>query len=392
LDAYKKNSINPEEQQELRQAIADPSNAEVLKNWIADRWEKEVLPEQLSPVQSKQLYEAIREGISPKKKTVYWSLASRIAVAASIVVAISATAYFWFANQPEHLQNQVSSAVEQIRDVKAPESTLATITLSNGQVIYIDSLSKGQLARYGGVEIVKQDDGQVRYKKISEEVSNNILTNPKGSEVITITLADGTRIWLNAASCITYPTSFTKGERKVELSGEAYFEVAKNEKMPFIVNINNKAEVKVLGTEFNIKSYDDEPVIKTTLVEGSVQVARKARNSNPEYFKLKPGEQASMNENGVFSISNVDIKESISWKEGIFYFNDTDLESIMKSLARWYDVEVNYRSKDLKELTFGAVISRRSNISNILNLMKMTGTVDFEISGKKIIVKNNPAN
>ena len=385
LDAYQRQSISPEEKQELLQALADPSNADILKKWIAECWEKEKLPKLLSSEQSKQLYETIREVIAPKKKIVYFNPLRRIAVAAVVVLMITG-AYFWFADRQGQSQEQLSTTIAQSQDVKAPDVSRARITLDNGKVIYVDSLGKGQLALQKGIEIIKLDDGQLQYKGTSAEIVYNTLDNPRGSEVIAITLADGTKVWLNSASGITYPTSFTSGERRVELRGEAYFEVTKNEKMPFIVNVINKEEVKVLGTHFNIKAYEDETTIKTTLIEGSVQVFQKLNNTVPKYFKLQPGEQASLNASGAFNIAKVDIDEAIAWKKGLFNFNDTDLESIMKCLSRWYNIEVQYESKDLKTLAFGAIISRRSNISTILNLMKMTGTVDFEISGGKIIV------
>jgi len=387
LDAYQSQSIGPEEKQELLQALADPSNAEILKEWIAERWEKEKLPELLSSGQSQQLYETIREVISPKKKIVYFFPLRRIAVAAVFVLMITG-AYFLFTDRQGHPQDQLSTTIAQSLDVKAPDANRARITLADGQVLYLDSLGNGKLAQQKGVEIIKLDDGQLQYKGTSAETVYNTIDNPRGSEVISITLADGTKVWLNAASGITYPTSFISGERKVELRGEAYFEVAKNEKMPFIVNVANKAEVKVLGTHFNINAYEDEVAIKTTLIEGSVQVSQKLNNSIPQYLKLQPGEQASLNASGAFKIAQIDIDESIAWKKGLFNFNDTDLESIMKCLSRWYDIDVQYESKDLKALTFGAIISRRSNISAILNLMKMTGTVDFKIIGNTIIVCN----
>ncbi|OFY44600.1 MAG: hypothetical protein A2X18_03225 [Bacteroidetes bacterium GWF2_40_14] len=387
LDAYQRQSISLEERQELLQALADPSNADTLKKWIEQRWEKEKLPELLSSGQSQQLYETIREVIAPKKKIGYFYPLRRIAAAAVVVLMITG-AYFLFTDRQGQPQDQLSTTIAQPLDVKAPDASRARITLADGQVLYLDSLANGQLAQQKGVEIIKLDDGQLQYKGTSAEIVYNTLDNPRGSEVISITLADGTKVWLNAASGITYPTSFTAGERKVELRGEAYFEVAKNEKMPFIVSIANKAEVKVLGTHFNINAYEDEPAIKTTLIEGSVQVFQKFNNLIPQYLKLHPGEQASLNASGAFNIAKIDIDESIAWKKGLFNFNDTDLESIMKNLSRWYDIDVQYESKDLKALTFGAIISRRSNISAILNLMKMTGTVDFKIIGNTIIVSN----
>ncbi len=405
LEGYKKNSLNAEEQQELTRAIADTSNAEALKGWLADSWGKETLPDLLSKEQSQSLYESIRENLKPAEENLkpnknqfprYRSgRISRIAAAASIVIALSALSYLWFANHKQSRVDEFTKTIAQSQDIKAPDATKARITLADGSTLYLDSLDKGESASQQGAEIVKLEKGELQYKGTgtAKEVTFNTLVNPRGSDVVIITLADGTRIWLNAESSITYPTSFIKGERKIELTGEAYLEVARNEKMPFIVNVRNKAEVKVLGTEFNIKAYDDEPEIKTTLVRGEVQVARIARNDSVkvlQYYRLKPGEQASLNKEGILSVGQVDIKEHIVWKNNMFCFNDTDLESIMKNLSRWYDVDVSYENPGLKSLTFGALISRRSNISAILNLMIMTGTVNFEISNGRIVVKDTP--
>lgn len=440
LDSYKKGALSAEEQLELTKAIADASNAEVLKGWLADSWEKEELPDLLSGKQSQELYDTIkdyinatsenidttrenidiarenlelsRENIKParidygtkdindsNRKQLRWhhlSRLSRIAAAASIVIAVSALSYLWLANHKQSRENELTKTIAQSRDIKAPDATRARITLADGSTLYLDSLEKGASASQQGAEIVKKDKGELQYKGTgtAKELTFNTLINPRGSDVVTITLSDGTRIWLNAESSITYPTSFIKGERKIELNGEAYLEVARNEKMPFIVNVRNRAEVKVLGTEFNIKAYDDEPEIRTTLVKGLVQVAKITGDNSTkttQFFKLQPGQQASLDQNGLISVSEVDIKEFIAWKDNMFSFNDADLELIMKSLARWYDVEVTYENSNLKSLTFGALISRRSNISAILELMRMTGTVDFEIlPGGKIVVKNGP--
>jgi len=385
LDAYQRQSISPEEKQELLQALADPSNAEILKEWIAERWEKEKLPELLSSGQSQQLYENIREVIKPKKKIVYYYPLSRIAVAAVVVLMITG-AYFLFSDRHDQPLEQLSTTIAQFQDVNPPDASRARITLANGQVLYLDSLANGQLAQQKGVEIIKLDDGQLQYKGTSAEIVYNTLDNPRGSEVISITLADGTKVWLNAASQITYPTSFSNESRNINLSGEAYFEVAKDEAHPFIVNVREKAEVRVLGTMFNIKAYEDEPIIKTTLIEGSVQVKRKSENLSLSDIRLVPGQEATLEEDGNLTVKKVDTNESVAWKKGMFYFNDTDLESIMKSLARWYDVDVKFKAEELKSLTFGAVISRRSNISVITKLIEMTGTVSFDISGKEVTV------
>lgn len=388
LDLYTRNELLPEEQTELRLAIADPINAEILKRWIDERWESEELPEILSKIKSAQLYKKLNEKIAPKKRKVTRAFIIKTAAAASIVFALSTSIYLLLDNNQDKLDNRVSSVENQTFDKKAPKVTQASIILENGNVICVDSLSKGNIKAAEGVEIVKLNDGHLQYIGFTETVTNNTLLNPRGSDVVSINLSDGTKIWLNASSQITYPTSFDSNERKVELIGEAYFEVANNKGKPFIVNVNNKIDVKVLGTEFNIKAYDDEASVNATLISGSVEILDKKSQDRSLSVILKPGQQGYMDEKGELLVKNVDINESIAWKKGIFYFSDASLESIMKSLARWYDVEIEYINSDLKKLKFGAVISRRENISAITNLLKITGTVDFEITEDKIIVTN----
>lgn len=311
----------------------------------------------------------------------------RIAVAASILIAVIAGSYFWYTGQKIFKQENYIAQTRFVQDIEAPNVNKASITLSNGEVLYLDSLHQGELPKQEGVEIVRLDNGELQYKGTTQEIITNTLTNPRGSEIISITLADGTGITLNSGSSITYPLSFSQDKREVKLTGEAYFDVARNKKMPFVVSVRNRAEVTVLGTKFNVKAYEDDNYASVTLLEGSVEVAKSLAGNLGESHILFPGQQASFDNEGVVAISNVDIEEFIAWKDNMFVFNDTELESIMKNLARWYDLEVVFTSNELKSTTFGALISRKSNISTILSLMEMTETVRFEILDKKVIIK-----
>lgn len=387
LDLYTKKELSSKEQIELNLAIAEPSNEDVIKRWIDERWEREELPGILSKTQSLELYKAVKEEITKNRRNIIRSFVLRTSVAASILIIISIGVYSWFYSNNKK-ENSIISVKEQAIDIKAPNVTIASIVLANGSVIPIDSLKKGNIRTSEGLEIIKSNDGRLQYLGIAETITYNTLVNPSGSDVVSISLSDGTKVWLNASSKITYPTSFASDERRVELVGEAYFDVAKNEKKPFIVVVSDKLDIKVTGTEFNVKAYSDESSVKTTLVTGSVEIVEKKSQNLSHSIILKPGQQGYTNENGDLVIKNVDINESIAWIKGIFYFLDTDLESIMKCLARWYNVEVIFKNQELKALKFGAVISKRENISVITNLLKMTGTVDFEIAEDKVFVTN----
>jgi ferric-dicitrate binding protein FerR (iron transport regulator) len=192
-------------------------------------------------------------------------------------------------------------------------------------------------------------------------------------------LSDGSKVWLNAASSLRFPASFAGKERKVELLGEAYFEVAKNAAMPFKVKVNGM-EVEVLGTHFNINSYENESTVRTTLLEGSVKI-----NNNNSSSLLKPGQQAQVNKAGEIKIiNNVDVEEAIAWKEGKFQFDRADIHDIMRQLARWYDVDVEYKGSVSSH--FGGTISRDVNLSQVLNMLHLTGEVKFQIEDRKVIV------
>ena len=214
-------------------------------------------------------------------------------------------------------------------------------------------------------------------------VSYNILSTPYGGQY-QVTLPDGTIVWLNSASNLRYPTSFTGHERRVEITGEAYFEVAKNARQPFKVKINlsngEGSEVEVLGTHFNINAYDDETTIRTTLFEGSVKI-----NQSTGTTQIKPGQQLQTGKTGQIKIiNNADLEETIAWKEGRFQFGNADINCIMRQLARWYDIDVKYEGNISRH--FSGIIPRNVNLLKVLNMLELTGEVNFKVEGKKVIV------
>ena len=200
-------------------------------------------------------------------------------------------------------------------------------------------------------------------------------------------LADGSKVWLNAASSLRFPATFTGSERKVELTGEGYFEVAKNAAMPFKVDVAGKGEVEVLGTHFNINAYEDEATINTTLLEGKIKLtATDSRLPAHDSWLLSPGQQAQLSANGGISLNrNPDTEEVMAWKNGKFHFGEAaDIQTIMRQIARWYDVQVEYKGKVTEHI--GGTISRNVNVSKVLEMLEMTGTVNFWVNGKKVTV------
>jgi ferric-dicitrate binding protein FerR (iron transport regulator) len=264
----------------------------------------------------------------------------------------------------------------------APGGNKAILTLANGAKINVCAIQNGALTAQPGTQIIKQN-GQLAYEvsanSNSTKISYNTLTTPKGGQYHLI-LADGTNVWLNAASSLKYPTAFTGSERVVELTGEAYFEVVHNSKQPFKVKTANQT-IQDIGTQFNVNAYDDEEASATTLVEGSVKIYDAKRA-----MLIKPGQQYLLKSNSIAEVkSDVDIDEIVAWKNGMFQFDHADIKTIMRQISRWYNVDVEYQGQ-IPSSTYHGRISRNSNASAILKILQLSG-IDFTIEGRKIIVK-----
>lgn len=304
------------------------------------------------------------------------------AVAAAVILLAMGTA-IWQTLNSAIKHPQTSIAIHKVikHDI-APGGIKATLTLANGANIILDSVKNGLITTQGDTKIMKLANGKLAYSSTNTDsaaVANNTMTTPRGGRY-DLTLSDGTRVFLNAASSITYPTMFSGKNRKVSITGEVYFEVAKNPKMPFIVSANG-TETQVLGTHFNIMAYSDEPFIKATLLEGSINF----RTTNSEVH-LNPGQQAVLPEfSNHISVQDANMEATLSWKNGYFIFQDEDLHSIMRKVARWYDVDVVYDA-GLKNLSYGGSISRYKNISDLLKVLQSTGTVHFKVEERRIIV------
>ncbi|NQX42210.1 FecR domain-containing protein [Pedobacter steynii] len=309
------------------------------------------------------------------------SLWKKIMAAATIVLISGISLYFY----RQHMPDLTTPKTEIVNDVK-PGANQAVLTLANGKRIVLNASVNGEIAEQSGIRIRKTADGQLIYT-LSDSgtaansggpVAFNTIETPKGGQY-QINLPDGTRVWLNAASSLKYPVRFDRKERKVSLQGEGYFEVAKDKHKPFKVNSGTQ-ELEVLGTHFNINSYADEPSSKTTLLEGAVRLFPHGGQD----LILSPGQQAVL-ASGRMKVAMVDPEEVLAWKNGNFVFNDEGLETIMRKISRWYDVEVSYQRKPA-DLTFTGVVSRSRNISAVLNALDKTGKVHFKVEGKKVTV------
>lgn len=301
---------------------------------------------------------------------------TRFAVAASVALLILFASFLtwqWLDSNP--FEENISQTTSDV----PPGGNKAILTLANGKEVVLDSLAGTESFRQGS-SVATNHNGQLTYEheKKSIDVVFNTLTTPRGGQY-QITLSDGSRAWLNAESSIYFPTNFTGNERRVRITGEVYFEIEKNTDMPFKVEVG-PIEIRVLGTHFNVNAYDSQDIVKTTLVEGSVEVIREK-----SALTLRPGQQAQVTSNGEANvIENVNIDEVVAWKAGFFQFNSADIETVMQQVARWYDVEVIYEGK--VTTLFGGTIPRNMSASNVFKALELTAGVHFKIDGKTVIV------
>ena len=283
----------------------------------------------------------------------------RIAAASIIFVFITAV-YFIYSNTGEQDTLAKNNTNQQL-DIASPKLSKAIITLANGQTVLLDSIGNGILVNQGAVSVLKSADGQIVYTGTTTDTVYNTLFNPRGSKVISLTLNDGTKVWLNSESSLRYPVAFVGNTRHVEITGEAYFEVAKDESRKFIV-LSNGVSTEVLGTHFNVNTYENERNVKITLLEGAIKV-RKGLMADI----LKPGQQAEVTADIKIN-SNVDIDAVMSWKNGFFHFANTTIPELMQQISRWYDIEIVYK-RDVPHRQFGGEISREASLSEVLKIL-----------------------
>lgn len=359
------------------QGTISPEEAAELAQWLAhdDGQFLEVPP---AMAESRELHE--KRLLDAIEQNIGWRKSARIrvfrSVAAAAAILLIAVLGWWLLNPSPSIPTAVPLA-ENNND-PAPGGNRAVLTLGNGQRIVLDSASNGTLFNQGGIQCVKLDSGSLAYNMggASDEVQIHTLSTPIGGQ-FRITLSDGTSVWLNAASTLKFPSSFRGQDRSVEITGEAYFEVTHNERMPFKVAFNGNA-VEVLGTHFNVMAYADEAKSKVTLLEGSVAVS----NLSGRHI-LKPGMQALVG--NTITMSRANVEEAVAWKNGLFIFDNEDIHSIMRKLSRWYNVKPEY-TDEMKGLTFSGTVSRYGNVSGVLNMLEMTESVRFGLKGTTIQV------
>lgn len=361
-EKWKNGSITPEEER-------------VFSEWYnAGQDEEIIIPDTFAASEEAhgaRMFEAIRQ----RRAGLNRPRAGRWVAAAAVVLLVASGATLWGISRRTDPLKPVAKASEVIR----PVGNKAFLTLGDGSVVDLDTARDGVLAENGKTKIDKQAahlvyDGEAQ----GPDTVYNTLSTPKGG-IYMVTLSDGSKVWLNASSALRYPTQFRGATREVELTGEAYFEVAAAPSQPFKVKVDGMT-VDVLGTHFDVMAYGDEPSITTTLLQGSVQIGM-----NDHHLMLTPGQQSTVaRATGQIAARGVDVDEAIAWKNGVFQFNSEDIQSVMRKVARWYDVDVRYEGTVGQHFTGSA--PRDADLATLLRRMELTNEVKFQVTGKTVTV------
>ncbi len=388
VEKYISEESTHEEVEALRQTLKDPEYVTELDNIMDQQLADNKTSADDHTEVVKRFERIIGQKINEESEVVAGrrlSFLRRWTVAAAILVIISTSGYFLFFKKSSG--NVTSENTLQKIDI-APGKQGAILTLDDGSKVVLDDRGNGLVATQSGSKVLL-NNGELVYDKnglVNGQVAYNTMTTPKGRQ-FQLVLPDGSKVWLNAASSLRYPVVFTGNERKVEVTGEVYFEVAKNAKVPFRVKINDETEVEVIGTQFNVNCYKNEANINTTLLEGSVKIM-----NGDEKAIIKPGQQAQVesqsqinNEHIIKIVNDVDVEKVMAWKNGVFNFQDASLEEVMRQLERWYDIEVKYE-EGIPKLEFMGKMGRDLSLSEVLRGLEIS-KVHFRIEeNRKLVV------
>lgn len=391
LDHYITGDLQEPEQQEFFAMLEEPVCRNMLEKRLEEEWQQHQYEETANEQVGRLIEQHVLNWITyeqpvvlkPRARVVFM----RRAVAVAVVLGVMAGAGY-FLLPVDKKEKTAANTTATTKDL-SPGGNKAVLTLSDGKQIVLDSVQNGLVVKQGAAEVNKAQNGQLLYKQANNEQGTvlNKVSTPRGGEY-RIQLADGTWVWLNAESSLRFPTTFTGDTRTVEVTGEAYFEVAHNAAKPFKV-LANGTEIEVLGTHFNVHAYSDEPLIKTTLIQGKVKIVNRQPvpqgGMNRQSAILKPGEQAVITADSRLTIhDNVDTEEVLAWKNGLFRFDNADIESIMKQVERWYNVDVVYEGPK-PEGHFRGKIPRNVMASEMLKIIEASG-IQCRIEKNKIII------
>ncbi|PVD50639.1 hypothetical protein DC498_18770 [Terrimonas sp.] len=385
LEKHFQKTISPSERKELSQIMRRLQPDAALEEWMHEKWHSFSPGEKLEEDETEQYFDSIMAAAneiderSPRSHHIAFTRSRRwLSVAAILLIGLSGSLAYLFIQKPAGSVHEQATIIPK-QDI-APGGNFATLTLADGTKVILDSAVNGIVAEQGNTKVIKLGNGEIKYEhsKSLGKVLFNTMTTPAGGQYHLL-LPDGTGVWLNAASSVTYPTVFTGKERMVSVTGEAYFEVTRNAAMPFKVKTGEQV-IEVLGTHFNVNAYSDENTVNTTLAEGKISITDKGKT-----MLLQPGQQAQNNRSGnLVLIQHPDIDETLAWKDGLFRFNGTGIEAIMRQVSRWYNVEVIYKDKITEQ--FVAEIPRNVKVSKLLELLELTKQVHFTIDNRTITV------
>ncbi len=378
IAGFIRNTITDKEHQELDDWVNATDKNMLLFEELTDEKNLEANLAWMDQTKSEESFKKLQESGSFKKQTKTFRLKPIWIAAASVILLAGALFIYRNSTNKTGLDNDMAIMDTTILQ---PGGNRATLTLSDGSVIDLTRAKNGLVASENESDIIKTSDGQLVYEgnNLPSEISAiNKLSTPVGGQ-FQVKLPDGTKVWLNAATTLRYPARFPANERTVEIDGEAYFEVAKNNKQPFRVVLSDNSTVNVIGTHFNVMAYGNENAKDVTLLEGSVLV-----RSNNKTETLQPGMQAKITANTLTKKDEIDTEQIIGWKNGLFVFHDATIQSIMRQVERWYDAKVVFKG-ETKQL-FNATISRREPLSKLLRLLELNGYVHFKIENKIIYV------
>ena len=365
----------------------DTQDGEELRELMAAYFQTDTQTAPRNPPHAERLLKQIHDKIQPERKrprlfSLKVSGWRKWAVAALVLLIAGRAVLFFLPAAPAKLPPASPRQPVSYAHDLPPGRNNAILTLADGHTITLDSAANGGLAQQGNTKVIKLN-GQIAYTKTGNAKADdailfNTISTARGNQY-QLVLSDGTKVWLNAASSLRFPTSFKGKERRVEVTGEAYFEIAKNPSMPFKVQAGS-GEIDVLGTHFNVNAYADEPSVKTTLLEGAVAVKKATALQ-----MLTPGQQAQFSPQGAITLSgNVDVARETAWKDGFFWFDNTDIHSLMRQVSRWYDVEVEFKG-NISDDGFTGKIPRSVPLSKLLNVLEQY-ELHFKIEERKIIV------
>ncbi len=384
---YLDNQCSPEEVKQLLNHFNDPGSESALRTLIAESLATFDEPDDGSRWQSEtdRIFVQIKSQLDADKgRVVPFFPKSWIRFVAAALILVGGFAVFKFFGSKNEVQPAIVKTDSANKEIK-PGGNKAILALADGSTVFLENAANGTLAKQGNISLLKPANGQLTYTSLNEKPASvlyNSITTPRGGQY-QLTLSDGTLIWLNAASSVRFPVAFSGKERVVEVTGEVYFEVAKNPSMPFKIKIGDKAEVEVLGTHFVINSYVDEPTINTTLLEGSVKVTGLIRHDSRI---IKPGEQAQLNADNQISVEKQpDAEQEIAWKNGVFNFQNASVEMALREIARWYDIEIIF-SGAIPQKQFSGEMQRSLSIEQIIKILE-TNNVHCRIEGRKLIVQ-----